>query len=225
MKVVKTNTTSKYMSPRIKGGGGKGRMLYEDGDSRCMWSHFYIEAAFTWIERKTHFFSNDPENYDFTYKYCFYYILSGSGTMQCKGGEKVTLACRLHLAYAGGSESGFAGGDPWYIPYVDYALAHGIIASSFSDYSAAATRAQVAEIMSSAIPDSVLPVINRVELSNIPDVDTSIGGCDAILRFYRAGIITGYETNGTFYPNRQISRAETAAVVSRIADDTQRQKF
>ncbi len=43
-----------------------------------------------------------------------------------------------------------------------------------------------------------------------------------ILRLYRAGVLSGSDALGTFHPDRPISRAETAAIVSRVAQPGRR---
>ena len=43
-----------------------------------------------------------------------------------------------------------------------------------------------------------------------------------IYTFYRAGILTGSDKNGTFYPTNDIKRNEVAAILSRMYDKTAR---
>lgn len=43
-----------------------------------------------------------------------------------------------------------------------------------------------------------------------------------IYTFYRAGILTGSDKNGTFYPTNDIKRSEIAAILSRMYDKTAR---
>ena len=47
----------------------------------------------------------------------------------------------------------------------------------------------------------------------------------AVYRLYRAGILAGSDANGTFSPLSYITRAEAAAVVSRMADSDNRIAF
>ena len=61
-------------------------------------------------------------------------------------GSTLALACRLYSTYYDDNAT-FTGGSPWYQPYVDYAVAKGIITSGqFTDYNANATRRQFAAI-------------------------------------------------------------------------------
>lgn len=129
----------------------------------------------------------------------------------------LALACRIHSIYHTGSAN-FVQGSPWYQVYVDYAVANGIItAGQFSNYTAAATRRQFAAIMANALPASALNAINAVADGAIPDVPSGSASYDAIYRLYRAGILTGSDAKGTFYPDTPINRASVAAIVARMA--------
>lgn len=129
--------------------------------------------------------------------------------------ETLALACRLNSIYKG--EGGaFMQGEPWYQVYVDYAIGNGIIRSGqYRDFSAKATRTQFAIIMSNALPAEALPAINSVK--TIPDVKYNAVGGHAIYKLYNAGILTGNDANGTFYPNSNIKRSEVSAIVTRMA--------
>ena len=137
----------------------------------------------------------------------------------------ITLACRLHSIYYTG-EANFIQGDPWYQVYVDYAVNNGIIkAGEYTDMGAKATRVQYAAIMSKALPDSALEAINRVDDNAIPDVKMLDPHYAEIYRLYRAGILTGSDTKGTFNPQADIKRAEVAALVTRMADPSLRKSI
>lgn len=134
----------------------------------------------------------------------------------------ITLACRIHSIYYTG-EANFVQGNPWYQVYVDYAIANGIIrAGEYTNMEAKATRVQYAAIMSKALPDSALPSINTVDDGVIPDVTTSAAHAADIYKLYRAGILTGSDTKGTFHPQSDIKRSEVAALVTRMADESLR---
>lgn len=130
----------------------------------------------------------------------------------------ITLACRIHSIYYTG-QANFVQGNPWYQVYVDYAVANGIIrAGEYANMEAKATRVQYAAIMSKALPDSALPAINTVDDNAIPDVLLSHAHAADIYKLYRAGILTGSDTKGTFHPQSDIKRSEVAALVTRMAD-------
>ena len=107
-------------------------------------------------------------------------------------------------------------GEPWYQPYVDYAIENGIIRSGdFANYNAAISRADMAYIFANALPASALPAINGV--ASLPDVTVFTPHADEIFLLYNAGVLTGNDSFGTFKPNDTISRAEAAAIISRVA--------
>ena len=139
--------------------------------------------------------------------------------------ETVTLACRLHSIYRNGTAvSGQS--SPWYQVYVDYAVDNGIIRSGqYSNYSAAATRAQFASILAAALDSAALPAINTVAAGAIPDVSAGASYADSVYLLYRAGILTGQDAKGSFAPQSTIRRSETAAIVARMAVPELRQTF
>ena len=153
----------------------------------------------------------------------------GSGIFHPSGNvtiaETLALACRLHKIYHTGSGE-FTQGSPWYRVYADYAVAAGIIgAAEYTDYNAYATRAQFAAILGRALPTDALTEINRIDDGAIPDVTvgSSFGG--EVYRLYRAGVLTGNDAAGTFAPGSSIQRSAVAAIVTRMADPSQRQKL
>ncbi len=131
--------------------------------------------------------------------------------------EAIKLAACLHSIYYTGSAD-FEQGSPWYQVYVNYCLTKGIISSGYSDYNAAATRAQFASIFASALPSAALSAINTVNDDCIPDVKISDSYGPAVYKLYRAGILTGSDSRGTFNPQSNIQRSEMAAIVTRMAD-------
>jgi hypothetical protein len=139
--------------------------------------------------------------------------------------ETVTLAARLHSIYCTGTETFVQTGDTWYQVYVDYARANGILSRDYEAYNQPATRAQCVEILANALPASALASKNTVEDGAIPDVPAGAGYASAAYLFYRAGILTGSNSLGTFAPQTSISRVEIAAVVSRMADPALRKSF
>jgi len=103
----------------------------------------------------------------------------------------------------------------WYQVYVDYAITNGIIAANdFSGFTRNATRAEMAYIFSRSLPQAEFAVINTV--NSLPDVNSGTPYSDSIFMLYRAGILTGSDDHGTFNPGLSITRAEAAAIISRI---------
>ncbi len=144
-----------------------------------------------------------------------------NGTMSV--GAALALACRLHSIYHTG-EAVFTQGSPWYQVYVDYALQNSIISQGqFSDFNADATRRQFAGMLAKAFPNAALEAINTVEDGAIPDVAAGSGNYTDIYALYRAGILTGSDTAGSFAPDTTINRAAVAAIVTRMAAPSWRQ--
>jgi uncharacterized repeat protein (TIGR02543 family) len=128
--------------------------------------------------------------------------------------EAITVAARVHSIYTTGTDN-FTQGSPWYQVYVDYAIANGIItATDFSNYAAAATRAQMAHIFSRALPAAEFASQNTV--NSLPDVNSGTPYYSAIITLYKAGVVGGSDSIGTFNPNSNITRAEAAAIISRV---------
>ena len=146
--------------------------------------------------------------------------------------ETLALACRLHSIYHGnGSE--FQQETPWYQVYVDYAKENGILTGLFTEfdsmllknYTGLATRELFAALFAQALPSQALPAINTIGQGEIPDVSPSTAIGADIYMLYKAGILTGSDEFGTFHPNNNISRAEVATIVVRMADRSMRVKF
>ncbi|MDR0906511.1 MAG: trypsin-like peptidase domain-containing protein [Oscillospiraceae bacterium] len=132
--------------------------------------------------------------------------------------EVITLAARVHSIYTSGNDEFPAATDVWYQPYVDYALNEGIISATYSDYSAAAARNEVAAIFSKSLPADALAAIGTVEDNALPDVKMTDRNAAAIYMLYRAGVLAGNDGDGTFAPQTNIRRSEIATIVVRVAD-------
>lgn len=160
---------------------------------------------------------------------CYEYnLMNGSGGKFNLNGnltvaEALVMADRIHQIYATGANT-LKNGSPWYQPYVDYAIENGLIAEGdFSDYNAPITRADMAYIFANALPLSELPARNDID--SLPDVKVGDKHATEIFLLYRAGVLTGSGALGTFYPNNTITRAEAAAILSRIALPEERRTF
>jgi len=128
--------------------------------------------------------------------------------------EAIAIAARVRSIYSGGSGE-FAQGSVWYQTYVDYAIANGIIsANAFSNYGKAAARAEMAYIFSRALPDNEFVSQNTV--NSLPDVNGGTSYNAAVFMLYRAGVLSGSDNLGTFNPDNNITRAEAAAIISRV---------
>lgn len=179
----------------------------------------YLSGMFTDVSDTDWFAENVQSAYA-------YGLMGGNGsTFSPK--ENITLAqvlaiaCRLHSIYQTGTEN-FEQGEPWYQVYVDYAAENGITsANQYQSYTAAAMRREVAEILAKAMPDA-LTEKNIIEDGAIPDVAAGSTGYSEIYTLYRAGIAGGSGSNHAFHPDTPVSRAETAAMITRMVDPSLR---
>lgn len=142
-------------------------------------------------------------------------------TDQVTAAQAITLAARMRKLFVTGNGS-FSATTPWHKAYSDYAISQGIIGNLPSDMNAPLTRQEFAAILANALPAEALPVINSVATGSIPDVYRSD---TAIYKLYRAGILAGNNSIGTFRPNDPINRAEVATVLVRMADPNARVLF
>ena len=114
----------------------------------------------------------------------------------------------------------------WYSSYVSYAADNGIIEKAYLDYTPAQMNAEIkrsefVHIFYGAMSD--YQQINTIADNKIPDVKTADSYAAEIYTFYRAGILTGSDSSGAFYPANNIKRSEVAAILSRMYDKTTRQ--
>lgn len=137
--------------------------------------------------------------------------------------QAVVMACRLHSAYTQDNAE-FASGTPWYASYLTYAKENGIVCD-YASYDVPVTRAQFATICGSALPDDYLPAISSIADGAIPDVSTDASYVAAVYRLYRAGVLSGNDSVGTFAPDSSITRGAAAAIVSRLADPSLRKSI
>ena len=129
--------------------------------------------------------------------------------------EAITMASRASAIYAGETIDTTASGE-WYTPYVNYAAAKGIIkADAFDNYDRAATRSEVAVIFKNALPAEWFTAKNDVK--SIPDVPEKSAYAADLLTLYKAGVVMGSDSYGNFFPENNITRAEAAAIVNRVA--------
>ena len=131
--------------------------------------------------------------------------------------ETVKIAATLHRIFHTGSGE-FPGGVPWYMPYLEYANRNGLRVSAFRNFSMPITRSDFAVIIESAFPDEALAPINHMPDGAVPDVYEHFSFGRSVYTLYRAGVLTGSNTQGAFFPNRTLTRAEAAIIVSRMID-------
>lgn len=139
--------------------------------------------------------------------------------------ESITLAARIYNTYYGSNHT-FSPNSPWYQSYVDYATEKGIIKSGqFKNFDILATRSDFATIMAKALPKKEFNVINNVVHGNIPDLFAYMPCAESVYTLYNAGILSGSDEYGSFFPDSNIKRSEVAAIIARIALKNQRKEF
>ncbi len=140
--------------------------------------------------------------------------------------QAIKLSAALHQMLNNNGKVTLRNGSPyWYSSYVSYAVDNGIIEKMYLDYTPAQMNAPVkrnefVHIFYGSMSD--YRQINTVADNKIPDVITTDTYALEIYTFYRAGILTGSDKNGTFYPTNDIKRSEVAAILSRMYDKTAR---
>lgn len=139
--------------------------------------------------------------------------------------EAVKLAAVTH-SYLSGNDYFFITSDPWYETYVSYIDSYAAFPSLptwLYDYNAAVTREMFADIMAgvySALSDAEQNK-NSVSFGDIPDVYDTL----SVYQLYRAGIMVGSDSSGTFNPTSNILRSEVAAIIHRFIDESERKTF
>ncbi len=156
-------------------------------------------------------------------------------------GMAITLASRIHSIYMNDGEEFKKTEGRWVKPYIDYAIEKGIIDKELYEGlteielydeigNQTACRGDIARIFSQSLPSEALEEINTVEYGAIPDVMYDIIDFDdehkdmGVYTLYRAGVFVGSDEKGTFHPFEPITRAEIAAIASRMLKKNLRQK-
>ncbi len=139
--------------------------------------------------------------------------------------EAIKLAACMNQLYNTGSVTLVNDPALWYKSYLDYATKNGIVTKSYSNYNAAISRSEFVAIFYASLPLSEYSQKNAVSDNAIPDVKLSDVTAAQIYAFFRAGILTGSDAHGTFYPNNNIKRSEVAAVLSRMFEKDSRQSI
>lgn len=161
-------------------------------------------------------------------------LVSGVGGGRFAPGQTLTVAEAIQLAatvesrYRGDSfHEETASGAKWYTPAVDYCVANGILkaeTAARTDYNRPITRREAAELFAATSLAKSLPELNdrnRVRTS-VPDVHPGERGAEAVYALYAKGILAGVDGGMTFSPGGTFTRAEAAAIVSRMARAEQR---
>ncbi len=129
--------------------------------------------------------------------------------------EGLTIASRIRNIYYNDGETFDSDGGEWYTPYVKYASENGLWMPEDTDYERNILRSEMAELFAGTLPTSYLNEINAI--GYVPDLPIDADYKTAVLTLYRAGVLMGSNEYGYFLPNDEITRAEAAAIIGRIA--------
>lgn len=136
--------------------------------------------------------------------------------------QAVAMAARTY-AYMHRESIPNDNGDHWAEATFNYAKKNGILYDDMVPANASmCTRLTMAELFYYVIDGMDNSVLN--EIYEIPDY-TPATSTAPVLFLYQYGVLTGSDKYGTFYPDRSITRAETAAILNRIVDMDKRKSF
>lgn len=158
---------------------------------------------------------------------CEYGLMKGTGNGKFNPNgyvtiaESVALMSRLYDIYNGGSGT-FEQSSPWFIAYDNYAAAHDLDAfglpGNSEHWNSHPTRELFIDLVSQAIPMSEFQIINDV-CTTEPTGDDFV---DRLMRLFNAGVITGKSDGTGFDGGSAITRAEVAAILTRMIIPSQR---
>ena len=140
----------------------------------------------------------------------------GDGIFDPQGALSVAEAVKLAVGVyvrRNAAEPPLQSVDAWCDAYFDFALEHGIITERPQIPEESVTRAQFAQYIYAATGD--LTMRNSIEYGDIRDVADGSCYADAVYSFYRAGVLTGADRFGRFFPERTLTRAEACEIIMR----------
>ncbi|MGM9607365.1 MAG: S-layer homology domain-containing protein [Oscillospiraceae bacterium] len=161
-------------------------------------------------------------------------LMEGTGGGMFEPARALTVAEALRLAACMESRARrddfhlqSVSGSLWYSSSVAYCEACGVISPGEfgqADFSRPITRAEMARVFSATTPVRSMGYLNSLSRvrSSVPDVKEGDFAADAIYGLYAKGILTGTDSALSFHPGDNLTRAEAAAIASRIARPEQR---
>ncbi len=189
--------------------GGEYKLLYTLGEGNFKKNNTYFDTQFKDVKNNNWF----RDSVKFVYERG---IMLGSGEdifsplKNITYLEAITLAARLHSIYYTGKAE-FESADIWYQPYVSYCKENGIIREDYAeDVNVFISREEFVNLIN-VFPSSHLVPTNQNAYP--PDVKNP---SEALINFYRAGIVSGADAEHNFYPDTLITRAEVAKIVTKL---------
>ncbi len=130
--------------------------------------------------------------------------------------EAITLAARLNALLTNNTiDTVLEENEPWYQPFLDYSYENGI-PCQYEDFDADINRKDFVKLVYNACTEEKLTPVREVPDNSIPDVAMGSDGAAEIYALYKAGILSGNDAQGSFYPYSTIKRCEVAAIISRL---------
>lgn len=136
--------------------------------------------------------------------------------------EVIKMASVIHNIYNGGNgEADFEKHPTWHTPYVLYAfdtyLPNGV---RFGGYTSPSSKGNLAYVFASSVPSGEFQPIRTV--TGIPNLSRSYDYYSIIMMLFNAGVLSGNSKYGHFNADALVTRAEAAAILSRIIDPSLR---
>jgi len=134
--------------------------------------------------------------------------------------ECVTLAARVGSTLRGETIPERAEGEEWWVPYNSYVFSQ--YGGGINSPDQPAGRWQFLMMLCDYVDEAgLLTPINDIKKLPDPDYSEDV----TVLKYYNAGILTGVDKYGTFEGAKSLTRAEAAAMISRIVRPELRKTF
>lgn len=139
-------------------------------------------------------------------------------------GQVVTVAARIYAENRDVTVPRSADGEAWYMGAYRFCLSMRLFTASElpqEDLERVATRFEFVDFLDRAVPDAHMPAIHQISNWDITDLSETEEYGGVVYKWRRAGIIEGDQT-GAFGGERDITRAEMAAILCRLTGDLPR---
>ncbi len=139
-------------------------------------------------------------------------------------GQAVTIAARIYADHRGVTVPESDPGEAWYLGAYRYCLSVRLFTAEEvpqEDLERVATRFELVDVLDRAVPDAHMTAIRQVSDWDITDLSEQDAYGPVVYKWRRAGIIEG-DQNGAFGGDRDITRAEMAAILCRLTGEMPR---
>ncbi len=139
-------------------------------------------------------------------------------------GQVVTIAARIYADHRGAAVPESEPGEAWYLGPYRFCISVRLFTKEElpqEDLEQVATRFELVDIRDRAGPDAQMFVIRHVSDWDLTDLSEKDAYGPVVYKWRRAGIIEG-DQDGAFGGNRDITRAEMAAILCRLTGEMPR---